>query len=135
MSKLVQFALINHLKNNAGVSAIVGSKLFPRRLAKGEPRTPALVIRHAESEEPIAHSGSLGIVLTWIEIDCVESSEKALGVLMKAVKDAVRGYQGLMGSIQVKSVYIENEGDIEDPKYSELGEEAGLIELLIVSER
>ena len=126
----IQSALYEHLKDDSGISAIVGSKVYPLVAAPGDPPyiTFQLITRGHEHDMGAAS----GLARTRIQINCWQSTATLAETLADTVRDALDGFSGTMGTTNtaaVKSCRLDSELEAYDPPADADRAEAGVFSI------
>jgi hypothetical protein len=117
---MIEEALYNLLKDNAGVSAVVSGRIYPIELPQNC-TLPALVYQVVTSLHEESHEGSSGLAASAIEIEAW--AETALGArdLGELVRAALQGYAGTKSSVVIHGIldWTSNEILAEDTGFYE----------------
>lgn len=111
--------LVSHLKNNAGVAALVGTRVHPLILPQ-QATQPALVYLIVSDDRPQSHSGPTGLARPRIQIDCWSATISTGGTygqakaIERAVRAALEGFIGTMGTVSVRGVTLDTAQDLFD---------------------
>lgn len=105
--------LVTYLKANGGVAALVGTRVYPLILPQ-EATYPALAYMVVSDDRPQSHSGPTGLATPRIQIDCWGATYGATKLLERAVRLALEGYVGAMGSVTVRGVFLDTAQDLFD---------------------
>lgn len=113
---MLEAGLYAYLAADAGVSGLVGTRIYPLLLPQ-EPTLPALVYQRI-STNPLGHShdGPNHLTRVRMQLRCHGATLLAAKTLADAVRDALDGYSGAMGTVTVQSVFREDEGDDDEPE-------------------
>ena len=109
----IEEGLFAYLSANAGVSALVSTRIYPNKL----PQTvtlPALTYQRIDSPRVHSHdsSGSVGTARPRFQFDCWATTYAAAKALSDALRGALNGYKGTMGTtspVTVQSALIQSE--------------------------
>jgi len=117
---VIEEALYEHLKNNAGVFALVGNRIYPIE-APQEAALPYLVYQRISGLRVRSHSGPSGLAHPRFQITGAAVTYPALRSVMNAVRVALDGFRGTMGGgVGVGAALVENEMDSEESFVSRL---------------
>ena len=117
---VIEEALYEHLKNNAGVSALVGNRIYPIE-APQEAALPYLVYQRISGPRVRSHSGPSGLAHPRFQITGAAEAYPALRNVLNAVRVALDGFRGTMGGgVSVGAALVENELDSEESFVSRL---------------
>lgn len=113
---MLEAGLYSHLAANAGVSALVSTRIYPLLLPQ-EPTLPALVYQRI-STNPLGHSqdGPNHLARVRMQLRCHGATLLAAKQLADAVRAALDGYSGTMGTVTVLSCFRADEGDDDEPE-------------------
>lgn len=109
----IRTGLRTFLLADAAVAALVGTRIYPIKLPQGI--TAASIVYQEISGIGDHHmQGPSGLSRVRMQIGAWAQSADAAHALFLAVKEAIDGYQGLMGSVYVQGVFIDSWRDIDD---------------------
>lgn len=109
----IRGGLRTYLLADAPVAALVGTRVYPVKLPQGV--TAASLVYNEISGQGDHHmEGASGLVTARMQIGAWATTADAAHGLFLAVKEAIDGYQGLMGSVYVQGVFIDSWRDIDD---------------------
>lgn len=115
--KDIRKALRAHLIGNGAVAALVVARVFPVKLPQGE-RGDSIVINEISGVGDHHMEGSSGLATSRIQIGCWSKTADGAHALHLAVKEAIDGYRGPMGSVanevDVQGVFIDSWRDLDD---------------------
>lgn len=94
----LEAALYAELTGNAGVAAIVGTKIYPAGSVPSSASLPYLSYQKISNEHVNYQGGSASLGRPRMQIDCWAASGKAAVELYEAVKSALDNFSGTMGS-------------------------------------
>lgn len=123
----VEEGLYAYLAAHAGLSALIGTRLYPVTLPQ-TPTLPAVIYQRVSGPEVYSHQGFSNLVTPRFQFDCRGLTYASAKAVAAQVKAALRGYKGLMGTVSVNGARIENDLDASDP---ELGHYSVLIDAVI----
>ena len=110
---MIEAGLATYLKAQAGVSGIVGTRVFPHRKPRGKV-SPFIVFQRDDTERVFSLSGHSGLTEATIQLGCWADTYLAAKQLADAVRLVVDGYQGAMGTFDVRRAHIVAENDTAD---------------------
>lgn len=132
----IESALRAHLIANAGVTAIVGSRVYMKRAPNSA--TYPYIVMNKISKRPSRHStAACGLCDHSFQLDCWGETDKATKDLADEIRDGLDHYRGTLGSgsetIYAHVVrYINDYDDFDEPSDgSEVGEYRTIVELRI----
>ncbi len=113
-------ALIQHLLGNAGVSALVSTRVYPERLPDSTTETPntmPLVTCELVDEPLVTTHGGQTLFKAQVQVDAWGGSYKSSQDTANAVFAALQGYVGWMGdqTVQVGGVFRQSKRDNSNP--------------------
>jgi len=112
---VIEAGLVSFLGADAGVSAIVGARVYPMILPQS-PTYPAITYtRNSVERSSVMEEGQIGFVSADIQVDAWAASYSGAKALWQAIKDAVQNYQGLMGTTAVHRAMIVGDLDAYEP--------------------
>jgi len=95
---VIEEALFYHLKNTAGISAIVGSRIYPNVIPQ-DVSLPAIAYQVISRPGLMAHDGPPGIAWPRFQITAQADNYNQVVSLTNAVRVALDGFSGLMGGV------------------------------------
>ena len=110
----IEEGLYSYLSTNVGVSALVSTRIYPGTLPQNW-TNPAISYQRISGVRVRNLSGPAGRATPRIQIDCWAESYSGAKALATAVRSAMDGYAGLMGSTRVGSVVLESDLDFYEP--------------------
>lgn len=102
--------LYNFLKNNAGLTALVGDRIYPIAAAVNA-SFPYLTVRRIRSEHDHHMANASGLNKQGIEINCFDADPLTLEAVSEALRNLLDGYRGTIGSTTVRSIHLIDEED------------------------
>lgn len=116
--KDIRIALRAYLLANGAVSALVGgSRIYPSKLPQGVTAT-SLVFNEISGAGDHHMQGASGLAQVRMQLGAWAQTADAAHALFLAVKEALDGYRGPMGSgdfeVQVQGVFIDSWRDVDD---------------------
>lgn len=112
----IEEAISAHLAADAGVSSLVGNRVYPA-VAPQKPEVPYIVYTRISSAREHSHDGASGLARPRFQFDCASRSYIGAMELSNAVRLALDAFQGTMGGsggVDVHAVFIEDEQDSYD---------------------
>ncbi len=107
----IEEALYSHLTNDAGVSALVGNRVYPL-MAPQDAALPHLVYQRISSPRLRSHGGPSGLAHPRFQITATAGSYSAARSLANAVRASLDGFRGTMGGgVSVGASFLDNEAD------------------------
>lgn len=112
---MIESGLRSYLINHPSVGSLVGTRVYPLTLPQGVV-LPAITYQQISGPREQAYDGPSALAHPRFQLDCwAETYGEAVG-LARAVRQALDGYQGLMGGVAVRDVVIDNELDGYEPE-------------------
>lgn len=117
----IEEGLVYHLKNTAAITALVGQRVYPLRIAQGS-AMPCIVVSRVSTQRILTHdtTGASGTAHPRFQFDAWASTYAAAKAITDALRGVLNGYAGAMGDptgspVTVQGAYV----DAEEPEYSE----------------
>lgn len=101
----IQTALYAWLTAQAGVSALVGDRLYPLRLPQ-KCAYPAIRYERDNTDRSTDHDGQGDLLTTDLQLDSVATTLAAAVNVADAVRSALLNYSGAMGDLHVYRVEL-----------------------------
>lgn len=111
--KDIRAGLRTFLQADAAVAALVGTRVYPVKLPQGV-KDASLVYNEISGQSDHHMEGPSGLVTVRMQIAAWAQSADAAHALFLAVKEAIDGYRGMMGSVEVQGVFIDSWRDLDD---------------------
>lgn len=106
-------SLYEHLKDDSGVSAIVGTRIYPH-LAPQDASRPYITYALISSVRRPHMVAASGVVSQRIQINCWGDTDLGADTLGNAAREALDGFRGTMGTdieTDVRRVFLDEESD------------------------
>ena len=124
---MIQEGLYTYLAADAGVSALVSSRIYPLVIPETvyteATKKPCLVYSVDGKSRQVRYSGTDTLVAASVQIDCYARTYLASQQLAEAVRSAMVDYSGTwtgssspQTSNRVQSIFIQSEFDMLDPE-------------------
>jgi len=111
----IEQGLVAELIGDAGVTAIVGTKVHPGAIPQ-DTELPAIVYTRVSTPRELALDGTVEAVAARFRLDIWHTSYSNVKTLAEAVRTALNnigiGAQKTLGSESVQAVYIDDEADL-----------------------
>lgn len=107
----IERSIFEHLKANAGVFALVADRIYDQRRPQN-PVYPCIVFLRISTPRDITHDGPSGLASPRFEFDCYALDETAAGQVADAVRLALNGFSGSMGTgapVDVDGCFLEDD--------------------------
>ena len=110
---MIEEAIYLHLKNHPGLSALIGTRIYPLRMPQN-PTLPAVVYQRISTPRTYSHSGYSNLADPRFQFSVWAESYSGALAVAEQLRDAINGFTG-SGSIPVYSSQIANESDDYEP--------------------
>lgn len=110
---MIRSAIINHLKADADVKAVLGSRIYPFEIPQNLDDAPFAVII-ASIERTHSKDGPTGNARATVQISTWSSRVLEAEAAMNAIRRALDGYRGPMGGLEIGAVRSGTESDLDD---------------------
>ena len=107
-------ALYTYLQTQAGLTALVSTRMYPVRLPQ-KPTLPALVITKIAKPREYSHSGDSNLANPTYQFDCWAKTHEGAVALQAKLDLALTGFKGTMDTTDVGATFIKNVIDDEEP--------------------
>lgn len=112
---MIEKAIVYLLSNDAGVNALVGSRIFPVFVPAKQP-LPAITYQQISGPRDNIMSGASGLVSTRFQINCWAKKYQGAAELADVVREALSpkddGYPKTVAEVRVEAVMLFNENDV-----------------------
>lgn len=109
----IEEALFAHLTANAGVTALVSTRVYPVQMPQN-PTLPAIVYNRISGERVQHMQGSSGLASPRIQFDCFAKTYAVAKAVAEALRLAIEGFSGTMGGVNgpdVNSCLLQSDSD------------------------
>jgi len=107
-------AIIQRLLGTAGVSAIVGTRVFPGSVPQAS-SLPAIVINTISGGPQYADDGEIGLDETRIQIDCWAETYSAAKLLGRQVRASLSAFVGTVDGVVFPYILLDVIRDMREP--------------------
>lgn len=107
----IEEGLCAFLEAATSVTAVASTRIYPDVLPQ-VPQYPAVTIERISGQRVHNLAGPSGLGTPRIRINAWALSKAESKSLARAIRQAVDGYRGLMGTVEVRQTRIENEIDL-----------------------
>lgn len=111
---MIQQALFTILSAHPGLSALVGSRIYPLILPQN-PAYPALTYQRVSGPREQSHDGPSGLARPRFQVSCWHPDFDQAKAAAEQVRLALAGYRGIVGGLEIEGIQVENELDLYDP--------------------
>ncbi len=118
----IEAALYSKLTGDAGVAALVGSRVYPMHMPQAG-TLPALVYERITTVRSYAHDGQQSPTLVRMQVDSIAGTLAAAEPCAAAVLACLSGFVGTVGGVDIRSCFAENQVNLPD-------EETGLVRVV-----
>jgi len=110
MSTTVEAALVARLTGDAGVTALVGSRVYPQVVPQ-DAAMPALAYQRISETPEYSHTGFSSLSRTRFQITIEADTMASVKAVAQAVRIALRGVTWSFGAVDVFASFIESSTD------------------------
>lgn len=103
-------ALRTRLLADSTVSGLVGTRIFPLVIPQGQ-ALPAIAYQRISGVREHTHAGASGLAHPRIQYACVAETFTQARAVADAVRQRLDGFAGVIGSVTVESIMIQNQMD------------------------
>jgi hypothetical protein len=112
---MIEKGLHTFLTGTAAISALVSARVYPVWLPQS-PTLPCLTYQRISGSRVRSLTGPSSLAHPRIQIDCWAATYDGAKTLAEAVRVALDGYSGLMGTVEVFGVIVHGDRDLYDPE-------------------
>lgn len=111
----IEEGLTAHLKANAGLTALISTRIYPAFIAQTS-SLPCLTYQRISTPRVITHdaSGATGTAHPRFQFDAWAETNASAKAVIDALRAALNGYKGTMGTVNPVTVQA---GIIDDERY------------------
>lgn len=106
----IEEAVYSRLSGNAGVSALVSTRIYPNKIPQ-EATLPAIAYQRISARRVKAHAAPTGLARVRVQVTCVARSYSEVKGLAAAVRTAMQGVMGTVGGVWVQGSWLETDAD------------------------
>lgn len=99
----IEAGLYAHLVGHAGVAQIAGTRVYPLLIPQNA-AMPALAYRRVSTVSDEAHGSDPGLEAARFQLDALARTYRDAIALRDAVRLALKGFKGLLGTVPVQAV-------------------------------
>lgn len=107
---MIETALISLITGNAGVSALIGTRMVPFT-DTNTLTLPRLTYWRTNSERPISNSGPTGQCIATFQLDAWAPDAATSWQVLEAVRKALNGFSGSNSGMTIDSVRWQDQSD------------------------
>lgn len=108
-------AIYAHLQTRPGLTALIGDRVYPRRMPRAA-TFPLVLYTRVGTRRGLSHSGPDGLAEPRIQFDVWARDPDLADAVAEQLRLALHGYRGQMGDTEVGSVAIVGDVDGDDPE-------------------
>lgn len=105
---MIEQALVDRLNATAAVTALVSDRIGTWELPQDE-TMPAITLQRLSGPRDYTHDGASGLEFPGFQLTCWAETLKSAKDVAVAVRDALSGFKGTIGTDRVDGVFLENE--------------------------
>jgi len=107
----IEEALYSKLSNDAGVSGLVSTRVFPNLMPQN-PTYPLLVYTRVSGPRIHSHDGSSGLAHPLFQIDSWAETYAGVKALAEKVRLALQGFSGTVATVVINGILFEGDRDL-----------------------
>lgn len=114
----IEAGLVTYLATVAGVTNLVAARIYPHKAPQGG---TVPYITYQVVSEPHEHNmaGAAGLTTARVQFDCVDDDDVGAAAVGEALRAAMQGYRGAMGSSAVRRCHLDNRSSfVFDPTHA-----------------
>ena len=111
----LETAMRAYVLADAAIAAVVGQRMYPRRLPQG-PTLPALVYQRIDTRREHDMDGPDGLPRPRVQVTAWAASVQTATDLAAAVRERLDGFRGAWGDVMIGSCLCVGERDLDDPE-------------------
>lgn len=116
---MIEAGLFDHLSDDSGVTALVGTRIFPlvipQRSAQTVLRHPCLVYSRLDVRRQQRFCETDGLVRSHFQLDCYAPTYAESASVAAATRAALIDFRGTMGTVRVRAVFLDSQNDLVEP--------------------
>lgn len=114
--------LVTWLGTVSAITDLTSTRIYAREVPQNHsPANPALVYHLVAQTDHYSHDGRSNLTGSRVQIDCLAGTPAGVVALANAVRQAMSGYKGSMGSVPVRGVFLDSAQDFEDSQRDSAG--------------
>lgn len=103
----IEAAVYSRLSAVAGVTALVGTRIYPVQAPQTATK-PYIVFRVVNESHEHHMAGAAGLAAPRVQLDIYATTSLAAAQAGEAVRLALQGWRGVAGGVQVRNSHLEN---------------------------
>jgi len=108
---MIEAAIFSRLTNDAAVSALISSRVYPLILPQNS-ILPAVTYTRVSGERVRSLSGPSGLALPRFQIDSWAESFSVVKDLAGKIRKSLDGFRGNVSGVEIKGMSIESDSDL-----------------------
>ncbi len=108
-----EYALRNRLIADATVVALIGTRIYPRRLPQN-PQLPAVTYSRVRGTSVTGHTGPSGYAAARLQFDSWAVTDLAARNLSGALKLRLNGFKGFVSGVTFHHVLFDSDQDLDE---------------------
>ena len=110
---MIEAGLVTYLSEYAPLTALIGTRLYPDRLPQS-PTLPAVVYFSVSDPGSYSHDGETDWREEIFQFDCWGVTPLEAISVKNALRGALSGYKGMMGSVTVEAAFVQGGRTMDD---------------------
>lgn len=107
---MIEQALYTILSGHAGLTALVGSRIYPLILPQS-PLLPAVIYQRVDAAREGTHDGPSGLAHPLFQLSCWALDFDQARAVVAQVRLALDGYTGTVGGVEIEAIQSGHEDD------------------------
>lgn len=106
----IESALYSKLTGSSSVTALVSTRIYPNAIPQNV-ALPAVAYQVISTDRNYKHAGQSNVALPRLQITVEASSYSSMIAVCAAIRAALSGYKGTVGSVVIGGIFLETEYD------------------------
>lgn len=106
--------LYSYLSGRTGITALVSSRIYPHHLPQSVSTFPVLTFQQISNNHLHHLDSAAGVTVARVQVDCWGNTLSSVESLGEAVRAALQGYMGVMGTTVIHFVQLDSEQDLHE---------------------
>ena len=107
----IEKALVNILQNDAAVANVVAARIYPETMPQGA-SLPVIIYHIISGAWDITMDGEMNLARSRFQFDQWAAEYKQARELSDAVRAALDGYSGTVGTVEIEAIRLLDEDDL-----------------------
>ncbi|MBA7515230.1 hypothetical protein ES705_07269 [subsurface metagenome] len=103
----IEVGFFTYLTTHAGLSALIGTRLWPLRLPQNV-EYPCIRYRQVSNPPELAHDGPVGLGHPRYQFDCYSPLHDEAWQVAQQLEFALHGFRGAMGTVTVQAGIVQD---------------------------